>query len=146
MTSETRYYEDVDVGDDIGPIERAIDHGQVVEFVKAWTNDTKPTRFNDPETAMKEGLAGPIVPGVMTMAFISRLLTEWAPGVSLNTLDVVFRQLVQHDVVHTLSGIVTDKGMIEGRSEVQCDVFLADPEGTRLIIGKAILELPSREG
>ena len=76
MTSETRYYEDVDVGDDIGPIERAIDHGQVVEFVKAWTNDTKPTRFNDPETAANEGLAGPIVPGMMTMAFISRLLTD----------------------------------------------------------------------
>ena len=76
------------------------------------------------------------------MAFISRLLTEWARGPELKTLDVVFRGLVLHNITHTLSGIVTDKEITDGAPQIQCDVFLENPESTRLIIGKAILEFP----
>ena len=144
MPSQTLSYEDVDIGDDIGPIERAITGRQVLDFIANWTGDTKSSRFNDRETAISEGLAGPIVPGIMAMSFISRLLTEWASGGRLTMLDVVFRQVVLHDVVHTLSGIVTDKGIVDRRSELQCDVFLQDPQDTRLIIGKATLELPAK--
>lgn len=142
MSTELINYADIEVGDDIPAISRSIDTAQVLKFIDVWTGDTKPTRFNDPDTATKEGLAGPILPGVMTMAFISRLLTEWAQGADLKTLDVVFRGLVLHNVAHTLSGIVTDKGLTEGKQQVQCDVFLENPESTRLIIGKAILEFP----
>ncbi len=142
MTSPTLYFDDIEIGDDIGPIERAVTHPQALDFIAVWTGDDRPTRFSDRDTAVSEGLAGPIVPGIMTMAFISSLLTEWAPGGKLAMLDVVFRQVVLHDVQHTLSGIVTDKA--DDRPEIQCDVFLQDPQGTRLIIGKAALELPAK--
>ena len=144
MPAQALNYEDIEIGDDIGPIERAITGQQVLDFIANWTGDTKPSRFNDRETAISEGLAGPIVPGIMAMSFISRLLTDWASGGRLTMLDVVFRQVVLHDVVHTLSGIVTDKTEADGKSELQCDVFLQDPQETRLIIGKATLELPSK--
>ena len=143
MSNEYMNYADIEVGDDIPSISRSIDTVQVLNFVNIWTGDTEHTRFNDPDTATKEGLAGPIVPGIMTMAFISRLLTEWARGADLKTLDVVFRGLVLHNVTHTLSGIVTDKEINDGAQQVQCDVFLENPESTRLIIGKAILEFPA---
>ena len=141
MASQTLYIEDIEFGDDIGPIDRAITHEQVLDFIECWTGRTAPSRFNDRDTAIREGLAGPIVPGIMAMGIISRLLTEWAPGGNLTLLDVVFRKVVLHDVVHTLSGIVTDKPDDAG---IECDVFLQDPQGTRLIIGKATLELPTR--
>lgn len=142
MSNANINYNNIEVGDDIPPISRSIDTVQVLNFVDVWTGDPKPTRFNDPDTATKEGLAGPIVPGLMTMAFISRLLTEWARGAELKTLDVVFRGLVLHNITHTLSGIVTDKEITDGAPQIQCDVFLENPESTRLIIGKAILEFP----
>jgi acyl dehydratase len=141
MASQTLYFEDIEIGDDIGPIDRAITHEQVLDFIECWTGRTEPSRFNDHETAVREGLAGPIVPGIMAMGFISRLLTEWASGGKLTMLDVVFRQVVLHDVVHTLSGIITDKSDDAG---IECDVFLQDPQGTRLIIGKATLDLPTK--
>ena len=144
MPPQALHYEDVDIGDDIGPIERAITGQQVLDFIANWTGDTKPSRFNDRETAISEGLPGPIVPGIMAMSFICRLLTEWASGGSLTILDVVFRQVILQDVVHTLSGLVTDKTEVDGKSELQCDVFLQDSQETRLIIGRATMQLPEK--
>ena len=146
MPADALYFEDIEVGDEIGPIERTIDHEQVIEFIEAWTGNTGPSRFTDREVAVNEGLAGPIVPGVMAMALMSRLvLTDWSPTVSLKKLDVVFRKVVPHDEPHRFSGIVTDKSVVDGEPQLECDVFLEDQEGTRLIIGKATVALAARD-
>ncbi|MXY47480.1 MAG: hypothetical protein F4Y44_10995 [Chloroflexi bacterium] len=140
------YFEDVDFGDDIGPIERVIDVEQVRRFLSVRGETPVDSRFTSDEYAQAEGLAGAIVPGAMNITILSQLLTGWADTVRLKKLDVVFRGMVPHNKPITLSGIVTDKDIVDGEPRLECDVFMQNEEGTRMVIGNAIFTLPQREG
>ncbi len=136
------FYEDVEIGEEIGPLEKVITDEQVLLFVQVWGRGNRPSRFTDPEVAKKEGLPGTIVPGAMNMAFLSQLLTDWSPNVTLKKLDVVIRQSVLHNSPYHLKGIVTDKSIVDGESRLEVDVFLESPEGERPVGGKAVITLP----
>ena len=138
------YYEDVEIGDDIGPRERVVDVEQVRRFLGVRGGAPGPSRFTSDERAKSEGLAGAIVPGAMNITILSQLLTGWADTVRLRNLDVVFRGMVPHNKPLTLSGIITDKDVVDGESRLECDVFMQNEEGTRLVIGNAIVVLPMR--
>ena len=134
-------FKDVELGDQIGPLEtEATDEG-VISFCRVWDNPM-PNRFTDSETAKRVGLPGPIVPGIMAMAIITRLLTDWAGPECLKDLDVVFRQPVPHHQPLTVSAIVTDTRQEGGENLVECDVMLTGSQGERYVGGKAILALP----
>lgn len=140
------HYEDVEIGDDIGPVERVVEIGQVRKFLDIRSTDTGPNRFTSDEAAREEGLSGAIVPGALNIAMMSQLLTGWSPTVALMKIDVVFRGTVPHNKPLQLSGIVTDKDVIDGVPQLQCDVFLENEEGVKLVIGNATVKLPKREG
>ena len=142
-SSEVRYYEDVDLGDEIGPLTKAISDQAVTEFCRV-SEAPIPNRFTDEGTAKKLGLSGPIVPGVMSMAIIAQFLTSSSASGSLKHLDLVFRQPVPHRPV-ILSAVITDKREESGEYLVECDVYMRNEESGNLIGGKAILSLPSRE-
>jgi acyl dehydratase len=145
MAEKELHFEDVELGDDIGPVERTITDEQVQAFVQIWGAESGPSRFTSEEVAKGEGLPGMIVPGAMNVGVISQLLTGWSSSVVLKTLDLMFRQMVRHDVPILLKGIVTDKNVVDGEPQVECDIWMEGPDGTRLVIGKAIVVLPTRE-
>ena len=135
-------FEDVELGDEIGPLEIEATDDNVLAFCQIW-NGTIPNRFTDRETAENVGLPGPIVPGIMAMAMVTRLLTEWAGPASIKDLDVVFRQPVPHHQPITISGTVTDTRREEGENLVECDVMMTGAQGERYVGGKAIVALPN---
>lgn len=137
-------YEDVDIGDDIGPRERVVDVGQVRRFLGARGGGAGVSRFTDDGAARAEGLPGAIVPGAMNIAILSQLLTGWSETARLKKIDVVFRGMAPHDTPLTLSGVVTDMDVVDGEPRIECDVFMQNPEGTRLVIGNAVVSLPLR--
>ena len=145
MAESQLSFDNVEVGDDIGPVDRVVTDEQVGEFIGIWEGGRSrgPSRFTDEGVAKKEGLAGPIVPGAMNIAVMSQLLTGWSPAVVLKKLDVVFRQVVPHNERLQLKGIVTDKKIVEGEPQLECDVMLENDQGDRLIIGKATVALPA---
>lgn len=138
-----RYFEDVGLGDELGPVERIATDESVNEFCDVWGNPGA-SRFTDAEAAQKDGLAGAIVPGIMSMAYMGQLLTRWAEGGSIRKLDVVFRQLVYHNVPVRIGGVVTDTTRSNGENRVECDIYLESREGARMVGGKAVVALPSR--
>ena len=133
-------FEEVEIGDEIGPVERTVSTAQVSEFVRIWGAESGASRFTDDEVARSEGLPGAIVPGAITIALMSQLLTGWSPTVTLRKLDVVFRQMVFHDTPLYIRGAITDKGEAGG-GRLECDVLMEDGEGSRLAIGRATVEL-----
>lgn len=140
-----RYFSDVEIGEEIGPLKRVVNRSDVVAFSNIWRNEESlagPTFFTDSEEAQREGLPGVIVPGPMSMAFLAQLLTTWAEGGWVRKLDVVFRQTVPHDTPLQIVGIVTDKYEAEGEGCVECDLYLEKEDGDRLVGGQAILVLP----
>ncbi|MCI0440290.1 MAG: hypothetical protein L0177_14340 [Chloroflexi bacterium] len=138
------YYEDIEIGDDIGPIERVVTDEQVLEFQAIRERDSQPSRFTDDAIARSEGLPGAIVPGAMNIAMLSQLITGWSPSVALKKIDVVFRQVVLHNRPLRVQGVVTDKAIVGGAAQVECDVYIENEQGARLVIGKAIVALPKR--
>ena len=138
-------FEDVELGDDIGPLEVAATDEAVIAFCRVW-GTPMPNRFTDTESAEKAGLPGTIVPGIMALGMMTRLLTDWAGPHSLKDVDVVFRQPVPHNQPLTISATVTDTRMEDGENLIECDLMLTGGQGERYIGGKAVVALPSRAG
>lgn len=137
------WFEDVELGDDIGPLEAVATDNDVASFCDLWGN-SKPNRFTDQAAAARARLPGPIVPGIMTMAMMARLLTDWAGPQALKDLDVVFRQPVPHNKPLTISATVTDTRQDHGENLVECDILLTGAQGERYVGGKAVVALSAR--
>ena len=141
MGKSTIYFEDVDLGDEIGPLERVARDQDVIDFCQLWGNPM-PNRFTDEEKAESARLPGPILPGIM--ALMSQLLTDWASPESLKDLDLVFRQPVPHNKPLRISATVTDTRQEYGENLVVCDIFMTGAEGERYVGGTALVSLPCR--
>ena len=145
-TSSALHYEDVEIGDDIGPVVRRISTDQVHQFLTLWGERQRDSidRFTNDEAARQEDLPSAILPGAMNVAIVSQLLTSWSPSVNVRNLDVVFRKGVPHNSPLKVIGIVTNTEVVDGDPRVECDVFIEDEEGTKLVIGTATVSLPSK--
>lgn len=141
MPNNTQYYEDMELGDEIGPLDKNVTLAGVEAFCRTWGNPP-PNRFTDETIAIKDKLPGPIVPGIMSMAMMAQLFTDQSPSWVLKHLDVVFRQMVLHVPV-VITAVVTDIRQEDSEYLLECDVHLVNREGDRLVGGKAIVSVPS---
>lgn len=144
MTNPNLYYEDVEIGDEIGPVERTVSRAQVDAFLHIRGATPGPSRFTDDAQARKERLPGAIVPGGMNIAMASQLLTGWSPTVNLKKLEVSFRRAVLHNTLIELKGVVTDKHIVDDEARVECDVVIENEDGVSHVIGNATIALPRR--
>lgn len=143
--AEPRYFEDVRVGDRLGPLVKVLTTEMVRQFCATWGSRT-PSRFTDDEAARKDGLPHAIVPGIMSMALAGNLLTTWAPGGQVLRLESLFRKPVPHNQPVRVEGVVTAVGIHEGKPRVECDVHLRRDEDETFVTSSAILTLPLRAG
>jgi len=137
------FYDEIELGDEIGPVEKIATDDEVADFCDVW-GAPKPNRFTDTETAAKSGMPGTIVPGIMTMAMMAQLLTDWGGPGSIKDLDLVFRQPVPHNRPLTLAATITDLREEDGENLVECDILMTGAKGERYVGGKAIVALASR--
>lgn len=143
-SSAKLYFEDTDLGDEIGPVILSVTDQQVIDFCALWGNP-HPNRFTDPDEAKKVGLDAPIVPGIMSMALVSRALTDWAGTGTVADLDLVFRGSVPHNQPLHIAFQVSDTGQDDAGNYVQCDITMTGPAPDRpYVIGTARLNLPTR--
>jgi len=141
--SETvAYFEDIDIGDEIAELEICPTTADVIRFVDVARMQSG--RFTDDEYARKEGLPGAIVPGNMSLGFLSRMLTEFFPTGTLKELTANFRATVPHNTPLICSGVVTEKQSRHGEHLIFCDVMLGNEEGERYVQGAAQIALPAR--
>jgi len=133
-------YEEVQIGDALGPEEMYLSKDQVRAYARA-TGMYVP-RFTDDEGARKEGLPGMITPGNMSLAILSKLVTDWvgASGARMVRLGTTYRQPVLPDHTIALHGFVTHKNDADHTAEM--DVWIENEEGERLVIGTASVQFP----
>jgi acyl dehydratase len=133
-------YEDVQIGDALGPEEMYLSKDQVRSYARA-TGMWVP-RFTDDEGARKEGLPGMITPGNMSLAVLSKLVTDWVgtSGAHMIRLGTTYRQPVIPDHTIMLHGFVTHKNDEDRTAEM--DVWIESDENERLVIGTATVQFP----
>jgi len=138
------FYEDVKVGDSIptlvkGPLERI----QLVEYAGA-SGDFNPIHV-DEVYAQAAGMKSVFAHGMLSMAFVGQLLTDWL-GLEGELLQFQVRFAAMAwpgDVIASTGKIVRcfeEKG--EGRVELELES--RSQEGTVTVKGKAVARLPRR--
>ena len=142
--NEKLYFEDVDIGDEIGPVTRTVSDEEVIQFVSIRDEKVTPSRFTSKEFANSEGLDEAIVPGAMNIALMSQVLTNWSETVCLLKIDVVFRGTVPHNKDLVFSGIITDKDETGESTKLECDIVMENSDGVKLVTGTGIIALPNK--
>ena len=142
MGATVEYFEDIDIGDEIEELEICPTTADVIRYVEVARMQSG--RFTDDDYARKEGLPGAIVPGNMSLGFLSRMLTEFFPTGTLKNLVTNFRATVPHNIPLTCSGVVTEKQESDGQGIVFCDIMLSNEDGDRYVQGTAQVVVPSR--
>jgi acyl dehydratase len=143
----SRYFDDVEIGDEFAE-QQAPGREDVLRFFMM-TASARPTgemgdnRFVSEEAGRRLGAEGPIIPGIMSFAMASRLVTDWmgADG-QLDSLDVSFRRPIAHDDALRLVALVTDTDT--DATSVKLDVYIENDRGERPLQGTAIVRLPRR--
>ena len=138
-----KYFEDFELGDEIGPMVLQATDDQVVEFCELWGNKP-PNRFTSKEIAEQTGVGEPIVPGIMSMALIAELFNECGGSQNIVDLDVVFRASVPHNAPLHVVGTITDTREDGDLNLIECDILMTGPESRRYVIGTAIVNLPKK--
>src|ERR1700722_14060133 len=128
-------FETVTIGDELGPQEFHLSKDQVRAYAR--TTGMWVPRFTDDEAARKEGLPGMITPGNMSLAILSKLVTDWigAGGAQLTPRGTPYRQPGRPDHTLTRHGFVTDKKEPDHTGEM--DFWLDNEDGERLVVGTA---------
>lgn len=98
-------------------------------------------RFSDHEAARKEGLAGAMVPGVLSQGYLVAMIHNWAPVAEIQAIDTVFRAPVIADEAHTINGVVTD--INEDDCVVEIDLTVANEKGETRVFGTATVKIPA---
>ena len=143
---EQRYFEDVNLGDEFEEMQHPTTE-HVMQFLgqgrpDGGSGDRAGGRFSDTAAARSQGLERPIVPGTMSMAMITRLVTDWmGPLGHIVQLDVSYRRPVLHDDQLRSVALVTDA---ETAPQVHLDLALENERGERPLQGTAIVTLPTR--
>lgn len=138
----TKYFEDFELGDEIGPVILQASDQQVIEFCELWGNKP-PNRFTSKEIAQETGVGEPIVPGIMSMALIAELFNACGGSENIVDLDVVFRASVPHNAPLHVLGTITDTRVENGVNLLECDILMTGPEAQRYVIGTALVSLPN---
>lgn len=148
-----RYFEDVRLGDEFEEWQQPTPE-HVAAFVGTMrvpgsADEPGGGRFTDPEAARRSGLERPLVPGPMSTAMITRLVTDWmGPLGRIVSLDVSFRRPVLHGDRVRCVALVTAAGdeALEAVAPgiVSLEVSLEREGGEQPVQGTALVELPRR--
>lgn len=93
----TVYFEEIEEGDEITPIDMPLSKDQVRRYAK--TANMYVARFTDDEGAKAEGLPGMIAPGVMSMGLLARMISDWNQAAEIKRIGTTF--LVQYYLTGT---------------------------------------------
>jgi acyl dehydratase len=142
MSGKAVYFEDVDIGDEITPLSWHPTRESIGAYVKACHITEK--RFTDEAYARSLGMDSIIAPGNMGLAFLSRMISDWAEGAVLRKLEVRFRGFVKPGDQLTCKGLVVEKHARGSENSIECDVFIENERGDRPVAGSATVILPAR--
>ena len=141
--AKQNYYEDVEVGTEIGPLEKNPTTQQLVKYAGA-SGDFYQIHY-DKDFALANKLPGVILHGALKNAFLGHLMTDFAGNHGmLRKLGVQYRGMDQPGTKVVCKGRVTKK-YVEGHHHmVDCEIWLENAKGEKTTPGSATVILPSR--
>ena len=137
-----RYFEDVKVDDEIPPVEKMPTEDLAIDFFGR-DNPTNPA-FADAEAGRRMGVGGALVPGILKLAWLVQLVSDWAGTEGrVRNMRAVFRRPDVAGRPLVLTGRVVDKREENGDRVVELEVVTL-AEGQPSVRGNIQVVLPAR--
>ena len=136
----TPTFDTVQVGDELPVLQLPpVDRTTLALFGGA-SGDHNPIHI-DIDVARRAGMPDVFAQGMLGMAWVGRLLTDWAPQSQLRRFDVRFQGITQLGNAMRCSGRVLEKIEHLGERCVRIELQSANQFGQSKIVGEAIVAL-----
>jgi len=137
------YWEDIEVGAAVTPLEKKPTTQQLVRWAGA-SGDFYQIHY-DKDFALSNNLPGLIVHGALKSAWLGQLLTDWiGEGGTIKKYGCSYRGMDVPNDTLTCTGAVTKKYVEGDEHIVECDIWLENSKGEKTTPGSAVVVLPSR--
>jgi hydroxyacyl-ACP dehydratase HTD2-like protein with hotdog domain len=143
MTRSQRYFEDVQVGEEMPTLVRT--PGRIQLFMYSAISWNIHRIHYDREYAASEGHKDLLVHGPLQGAFLGQYMTDWGgPEARLKKIGWSNRGRAFVDEPYIIKGRVREKRIIQDQALVDCEIWSENEAGERLLLGSAIVALPKR--
>ena len=95
----------------------------------------------DIDFAKKAGMPDVFAHGMLSMAYLGRMLTNWQPQSQLRKFGNRFATITQLQDVITCSGTVVELIEHNGETLARCEIQAAKADGEKTLVGEALVAL-----
>ena len=96
----------------------------------------------DSDFARSAGMPDVFAHGMLSMAWLARVLTHWVPQSAIRDYSVRFAAITQVAETITCAGTVTEKFEVDGERRVRLQLTTANAEGQVKLAGDAVVAWP----
>ncbi|MBT9464221.1 MaoC/PaaZ C-terminal domain-containing protein [Hydrogenophaga sp.] len=132
--------EGVQTGDPLPPLELPPLSRLTLALYCGASGDHNPIHV-DTDFARSAGQADVFAHGMLSMAWLGRLLTNWVPQTAVREFSVRFAALTQVGERIRCTGEVVDTFVVDGERRVRVNVQTANEAGVVKLQGEAVLAL-----
>lgn len=135
---KTQSYEAINVGDALPPIEMPTITRASLALYAGASGDHNPIHI-DIDVARKAGMVDVFAQGMLSAAYLGRLLTRWVPQENIRSLGMRFVGITYlYNAVHC-TGRVTEKFEADGEQRLRLEIATANQYGETKITGDAVV-------
>jgi acyl dehydratase len=130
----------IEVGTEIPCLELpAINRTTLALFAGA-SGDHNPIHI-DSDFAKKAGMPDVFAHGMLSMAYLGRMLTNWQPQSKLRRFSNKFSAITHLQDVITCSGQVVEMLEQDGEKLARCEIQAAKANGEKTLVGEALVAI-----
>ncbi|SCX43944.1 MaoC family dehydratase [Variovorax sp. EL159] len=133
-------YDAVKIGDELPVLQLPPVNRTTLALFAGASGDHNPIHI-DTDFARKAGMPDVFAQGMLGMAWLGRLLTQWAPQSQLRRFDVRFQGITHLGHAVQCTGRVVEKLQHDGERCVRVEVQSANQYGQVRIAGEALVAL-----
>lgn len=133
-------FDSLEIGDEVAVLENpALTRTTLALFAGA-SGDHNPIHI-DIDFAKKNGMDDVFAHGMLSMAYLGRLLTSWVPQTAIRKYSVRFISIANlHDRI-TCKGTVAEKYEEGGKHFIKLDLIAVNQDGDIKLKGEAVVSL-----
>ena len=141
MTHSLAHYEALTVGDAIPSLTLPPLSRLTLALYCGASGDHNPIHV-DSDFARSAGMPDVFAHGMLSMAWLARVLTNWVPQSAIRAYSVRFAAITQVAETITCAGVVTEKFELDGERRVRLSLTTANAEGQVKLAGDAVVAWP----
>lgn len=133
-------YNDLNIGDTIPSlVKRPINRTTLALFAGA-SNDHNPMHI-DIDFAKKSGFNDVFAHGMLVMAYLGQVVTNWVPQTAIREFSTRFKAITNLGDELSCSGVVKEKMVLNGENCVKLALSVVNQAGEEKLAGSAIIAL-----